>query len=317
MRVCICLCWLALSVGCAEQYVDHDAEVTLTVKDEWGVPVEDAMASVSFYREDGSAEHLKGLVDVDGVFQAHGRTRSAFKYYAEKEGWYGLVGVKWSHREFHDFYKRPQPKIFRQSEEIIMRKVVCPVPMYVREVSSSQVPSLKAPYGWDFIKSDWVAPYGSGEVVDAYVTIDAGFDRKNRENNFTKLHIFFLNGGGIQKTKKVDSDSELFLEYLAPIDGYQEEIVPDRGHDLFYFVKIKRGDRWLYGKIVNGLGVGRSGGKKYGQVRFYINCYINPDGTRNMECDTSNKGDLYRLKGTRGIEVYHPTAESSGVGGQP
>jgi len=180
--------------------------------------------------------------------------------------------------------------------ELVLKKIVNPVPMYARRVNV-EVPATDKPLGFDLVQGDWVQPFGKGVQSDFLFKLTRRFvDRRDFD---ATLELTFSNAGdGIQSVyaPHTKSSDELRLPRTAPMAGYEErwfrqDSYPGRlqtRKDQNYFFRVrsrKQGDKveggW-YGKI-------------HGEIRFdavnfktpilMFTYYLNPDGTTNVEFD--------------------------------
>ena len=127
-------------------------EVKVRVMDELGSPVVGAKSSIYFV----NARHddlRAGLTDKNGVFSASGSSTNSFGFIITKEGHYQarVEGL---------------PKDTDHDVEVVLPRILNPVPMYALRNVSLKFPVQSEWIGFDFEAADWVAPYGKGKTID-------------------------------------------------------------------------------------------------------------------------------------------------------
>jgi hypothetical protein len=177
--------------------------------------------------------------------------------------------------------------------------------MYARNLSRIEVPVIGKEFGYDFMVSDWVKPYGKGEVSDFIMSVEKRFVSLNDYD--TKLTIRFSNPyDGILRIQEDRSDhtkpaSSYRLPRTAPEDGYQGTLVKrlsydkingtrhDNSDDNNFIFKVrsvtdKDGKlvRAMYGKIAGDIVFEPRDIK---ETKISLQYYLNPDYTRNLEFD--------------------------------
>jgi hypothetical protein len=269
------------------------AKITLNVVDDQGNPVEGAQVTTG-----GGLNYLLQRVflntDKNGVYHIWYRSVSIDSSVSvRKIGYYhsGMVHV------FHN-YQFGVWLPWNSKIKIVLRKIIRPIPMYVRNVHI-EVPDNGKDIGYDLLKSKWVYPYDEGEHADIVFRVDEKF--KNRDDYHEKLTLKFVGPyEGIQifkenKSKIENPLSDYRLPRFAPENGYQKEFTKlvtqslgDNRVDNNYIFRVrsivdKDGKlvRAVYGKIV-------------GDIEFFpltarpritMRYYLNPDYTRNLEFD--------------------------------
>jgi hypothetical protein len=127
-------------------------EVKVRVMDELGSPVVGAKSSIYFV----NARHddlRAGLTDKNGVFSASGSSTNSFGFIITKEGHYQarVEGL---------------PKDTDHDVEVVLPRILNPVPMYASRNVSLKFPVQSEWLGFDFEAADWVGPYGKGKTID-------------------------------------------------------------------------------------------------------------------------------------------------------
>lgn len=279
------------------------ARITFKVVDEESRPVEGAQVRIRF--EGGSLDRdaVKGETDKDGYFSASANSSDGvIGGGVKKEGYYTSV--------FHqDFiikkFGRWQP--WNKEITVVMRPIVNPVPMYVRN-RFFEIPQHDKEIGFDLMKADWVIPYGQGTHSDFIFKVDRRY--KNIDDFDATLTLTFSNKyDSIQLIKDdpggdFNVGSRFRLPYAAPEADYQPKLVKKtsegaRSHNDYsdennYIFRVrseldKNGKlkQAMYGKIrgdIKFAPIGSLNGKE-GLGAIGIHYYLNPDYTRNLEFD--------------------------------
>jgi hypothetical protein len=276
-----------------------DAKLTLIVIDEDAQLIDDAQVEMCFFGGCRGNDIYRERTGSDGVFSkasssSDGRVGGTVK----KDGYYES-SFHYAFSPFRKKFGRWQP--WDKQITVVLRPIVNPVPMYVRDRWIS-IPVHNMEVGYDLIKSDWVAPFGQGMAVDLIVKSNINISEK--ESDSTLTITFSSKHDGIQNIKSsrgiFDSGSRFKLPRLAPETGYLPKYVVRRYSGPKWGV-ISRDDsnNFIFrvrsvvdkeGKVVNAL---------YGKIRgdfgfaplegvagdFQMHYYLNPDGTRNLEYD--------------------------------
>ena len=164
------------------------------------------------------------------------------------------------------------------------------------------IPVFAQPIGYDLEVGDWIAPYGKGKISDFIFQ----FDSKTHEISYT---LTFSNpNDGIQEYEHPKDQSSYKWPFTALKNGYETKLSKsvkyiDRKRETNLKKKVnyiyrlrtvtdKKGQivQACYGKIPSEIEVTTNG-----KVKFSY--YFNPDGTPNLEFDTTN--NLFFPKGAR------------------
>lgn len=137
------------------------AKLIIKVVDEGGHPLEGARVSLYFQSGGLEKDRTVGLTDEEGVFSASGFSSNGITGGGvNKDRYYQSV-------IHHDFYRKKvgfwQP--WGKELTVVMRPIVNPVPMYVRN-TSFKFPVFGQEIGFDLEKADWVIPHGLGVKSD-------------------------------------------------------------------------------------------------------------------------------------------------------
>lgn len=266
----------------------HVAKITLEVVDEYGKPVKDALVG---YSKSSLRTDKDGRVSII-VNPSNGSVGGG----VGKEGYYDSI----FHNDFYIrryIYWRPWNKHIK----VVLRPVVKPVPMYVRN-HTFQFPAINKDLGFDLMKADWLPPYGAGVHRDFILRVDRIF--KDNDNFDATLTLTFTNNyDGIQVVNDnrggdFGVGSEYRLPRIAPEEGYQSKMVKRVSSGTYGYRAAKVDDnnyifrvrseiesgklkRAMYGKILGDIRFGPIGGNG----GFEMHYYLNPGYTRNLEFD--------------------------------
>lgn len=282
-------------------------KLSIKVMDEEGHSLDGAKVVLHFQGGDLDKDATRGETDDRGTYSASGFSSDGVTGGGVyKDGYYKSVFS-------HDFYVTRfgmwQP--WGKELTVVMRPIVNPVPMYVRD-SSFKVPVLDKEVGFDLEKADWVIPYGLGVKSDFVFKIKQIYE--NGDNYDATMTLTFTNPlDGIQVVKDdgggdFNAGSRFRLPRTAPETGYLQKLErriawgsfgrqSNMEDDNNYVFRVrsevdKNGKlkRAMYGKIRSelryfvGTGAGGSIGMHY---------YLNPDYTPNLEFDPTR--NLFKL----------------------
>ena len=269
-------------------------KINVKVVDETGIPLADTKLSVRF---SGGEMPVMKNADDHGICSITSSSGDGVVVgTAMKEGYYNSTF-------HHDFYVTRfgmwQP--WGKELTVVMRPIVNPVPMYVRD-NSFKVPVKNQEVGFDLEKADWVIPYGQGTKADFVFRIDQRYDDGN--NFDCRLTLTFSNPlDGIQVIKDdgggdFNVGSRYRLSRTAPEVGYLSKLqkrnstgshgyVLDMKDDNNYIFRVRsevdengKLKRAMYGKIRGDLWYTPGDGGK-----ISLHYFLNPDYTRNLEFD--------------------------------
>lgn len=313
----------------------YEASFGVRLLDEDGQPVTNAIVRAGFWRAKPSGygggievnERFTKLTDTNGIcnFSGHCIDVAYVSWGAEKNGYYATLGMKPAFTN-DGISGRLEP--WNKMYEATLRKIVKPITMYHCDLNQKwppmKVPELGKVFGFDLMKSDWVAPYGKGETVDILIQIDVektimteDYLQKNPESSKESIrNVFTLTfpnpDDGIQIYCQQPREGSVFrLPRYAPESGFETNFVREyrigagagnniemQREDLNYLfrVRTKRDEHGkmvsaLYGKIEGRINFGDIG--KTGWLKFHY--YLNPTvNDRNLEHDP-NRNLLDRL----------------------
>jgi hypothetical protein len=277
------------------------AKIVVKVMDEAGSPVDKAHLNIRFSSD---SDTVKGFTDDNGIFEVKTMSNDGVILGdITKDGYYesGLA-----HSFYFTRFGMWQP--WGKELTVVMRPIVNPVPMYVRN-TFFDFPALGKEIGFDLEKADWVIPYGLGTQADFIFKVERRYD--NRDNFDAKMTLTFTNFfDGIQVVKDdgggdFNAGSWYRLPRLAPESGYQPKLQKrvsertygyhsDKSDDNNYIFRVRsevgkdgKLKCAMYGKIradiqYAPLGSTRSN-EGFGAVGLHY--YLNPDYTPNLEFD--------------------------------
>lgn len=286
-----------LYVGC------YSAEISVSTLDDSGAPVEGAEVTLLYYGArcpgegwgHGKAQKVVVQSDASGLAKISAPS-------------IGMISVKKSGFYPSKIELDEAVAVFQASQEagnhiegIRLRRVVSPLPMYVRRVVNVAIPSLEASY--DLKIGDWAAPLGKGESRDLTMRVS----RTVTGPKDYSYDLLITCSGGILPMKIADLNKRSLFKfpYNAPDNGYLNEVKlsgfmhgidgkrdidGDRNAGyIFCLVRdVAGGDNArMYGKIVGGIQYDPMDSLRdsNGVVSFVY--YLNPKGP-GLEWDTKN-----------------------------
>lgn len=284
-------------------------KVTVQVIDETGNYIKNADTGIGFevVKKGGwgtDSFGKRGLSNKEGFFSAEARATGYIKWGAKKEGYYRSNYGK----SLFKAKKNGRWEPWNPTVEIVLKRKINPIPMYVAKVSKD-LPEKNKQVGFDLFKRDWVKPYGKGEIKD--LIIKSTGNSKDRFNwNWTyDLEFSNKNDGLILKEivkKNSSHGSKLLMPHNAPKDGYKNKwqwtlkkegksssFLRNQNWNANYFFRVRtKIDK--KGNIISS-----HYGKIHGEFEFdlwdtkngkiYFTYYLNPTpNDTNVEYDTKN-----------------------------
>jgi hypothetical protein len=275
------------------------AKVTIKVVDEKGLAVEGARIGIGFNYNTGNGTRDRNVVGIsndEGDFSDSAECNGNIGFNVTKDGYYKTLGA-YDYKHLGPFGWEPRnPEL-----TVVLRKILNPVPMYVRnsKFSNIEIPAADKDVGFDLEKFDWVAPYGDGIYSDFIFHLKRRF--VSWEDQDCTLTITFFNKfDGIKLIEEDLQYGSVFkLPRYAPESGYQQK--------LEFYIKakngkfesnVKRTDNYvfrlrseeedgkvlkaMYGKVRGSLDFSAINSKT---AKIFFKYYLNPDHTRNLEFD--------------------------------
>ncbi|TFH65042.1 MAG: hypothetical protein E4G91_03875 [Candidatus Zixiibacteriota bacterium] len=270
--------------------------------DEAGAPVNNAHLNIRFSSNSGT---VKGFTDDHGIFEAKAMSNDGVILGDIMKDGYYEGGI--AHSFFVTRVGMWQP--WGKEITVVMRPIVNPVPMYVRD-KIFKLPAHGKEVGFDLEKADWVIPYGLGTQADFIFKVEKSF--VNMDNYDATMFLTFSNPfDGIQVVKDdgggdFNAGSRYRLPRTAPDTDYlpnmQKRISrgsygrhSDMEDDNNYIFRVRsevdingKLKKAMYGKIRGELRYAAGDG---GMIKMHY--YLNPDYTRNLEFDPTR--NLFKL----------------------
>ncbi|MGJ3242873.1 MAG: carboxypeptidase-like regulatory domain-containing protein [Opitutales bacterium] len=223
------------------------AEIRISVVDSLGLPVEGVKVSLGFDNAPNIPRYFRrtGNTDKDGLYTTRASANISMSLVATKDGYYKFG------------YPNAQPLDFAMREiegdfeyTVRMRKIRNPIPLMAKRSvfkNSSEaaylLPKQNEWIGFDFMKFDWVEPYGRGEKSDI---------KFRYERQFHHIHIAQYTDETIESRREdikgrnqrmgIPFNEEIFrevagvwsgtleLRFVRPGDGWvkvEEDFVPE------------------------------------------------------------------------------------------
>lgn len=223
--------FLVLAASFASCQDRSDLKLNIVTKDEKSKPLEDVKIETNVFEKwqpgEGFGNDIYKYVtfktDSTGlaVFEAS-TSRCDLVFTAYKEGYYSTDAV------FNSSNKsagRWQP--WNSTLELKLKPKLNPIPLIAKKVVKGvagyvPLPAFGKPVGYDLEVGDWTVPYGSGTKPDIFFQLDG--QRTDLSVLFeVSLRVTFNNPRDGFVVQKRDT-SGLRVPYLAPQDGYREEL---------------------------------------------------------------------------------------------
>ena len=188
------------------------ATFDLTVKNEKGEPIQGANGGACFWYRNGSTS-TRGISDENGKLILSNKAKTDGSYIIEKEGFYktrgGVSSFDAPDEPFGFFERRRWVPVVR---DVILKEKRNPIPMYSKRFKG-KIPLFNQAIGFDLKVVDWVRPYGKGEVVDMYITIEAK-DEVFRKETFKRPYAIVF-----EWPRKYDGvqvcDADFWSEFIS------------------------------------------------------------------------------------------------------
>lgn len=262
----------------------------IRVINEDGEPMVGIPVSMSFNRQEGNVE---GKTNTSGIFTHTARTVEGVGFRINIDGYYPSGGGLPDLKEVA--FGRWQP--WGKTDDVLIRKIINPIPMYAVKMIKIQLPELETPCGYDLLKGDWVRPWGQGTHGD--IVFEAVSETRMPLDYYRKLKISFSNeGDGLIVVDHPNWEPRVYssfqMDRYAPMNGYQEEYVIERHRnedqvfkpgnlDYAYYFRVRtRLDRngntkeGYYGKIQEPFKIIPSG-DNLEKISVRFGYYLNPN----------------------------------------
>jgi hypothetical protein len=182
--------------------------VQVTVVGDDGSPISGAEVNVAFLGYSGAEDRIVKATEDEGRYTATGTAALRINVAVEKDGYYRSYIERLSRKKDHDL-------------PVVLRRKGNQRALHARK-AFLYFPVNRTWLGYDLQVGDWVAPHGTGKVVDAEFRCDTEktvfMDGKGR------FEIRFPEGGGLHR---VSTDagylprSRMKMPHAAPGDGYE------------------------------------------------------------------------------------------------
>jgi len=224
----------------------------------------------------GERQEYHELKTSNGIFSWKGKASNVLVS-AQKDGYHDNV-VRLSKsskiiKEEDDFPVEIMTEI--SAKDIVLNLIQKGIPVKLEFTKDAYIPGIKdeessgKQCGWSFSKR-WYFPVDGDVPLDIVISIN-----ENNQRTYTmKEPGGFVYCPGLPAFESRPNELYNRFEWMpeAPEDGYVQTICPAEREDK------EKGDIYYYFKTPDG---------KYGKICFsgYIDYYINPDGSRNLEVD--------------------------------
>ena len=217
-----CMNGLVLAASLYErqlQYEGAPATITLTVRDEHGAPVEDALGEAFYSRWSAKSEEISVRSDEHGnlAFQGGGVYEAIFR--VTKEGYYetkGRVLFQLPAEDPEDFWQRKEWEPTHL--DVTLKTIRNPIPAWLYTGKVIALPRYDIPLGLDLQLLDWVPPYGEGRQTDVILSFHL-VDKQNRQEKWQEIKgvtFTFPNpGDGLQICRVTTPSSGLITDYTV------------------------------------------------------------------------------------------------------
>lgn len=300
-RSALIIMFMSLTIQQA-QSANAYATAVIRVVDELNTPVHSANVEVSFEQDNVGGKEVvhRGTTDTNGIFAASENTSGYIYFRVSKQKYYDSTGkLKW-HQQSLITGRFPHSGT---TNLVVLRPILNQVPMYAQKIHL-RLPASSKPFGFDFIKADWVQPYGKGVNPDIQIQINGSYQDINNYSGTLNL-VYLGTSNGLQQIKQPPvMPSSFKWPRQAPIQGYESTqtlqigringdtaLGDPKGDQNSYFFRIRgsladsSSDTALYGKIVDGF---HFGGLKSTNPGVWFTYYLNPTpNDQNLEFDPS------------------------------
>ena len=218
-----CMNGFVLAVSSYErqlQYEGAPATITMTVRDEHGVPVEGALGEAFYSQWSGKPEKISVRSNEHGnlTFQGGGVYEAIF--YITKEGYYetkGRVQFQLPAEDPEHFWQR---KAWKPTHlDVVLKTIRNPIPGWLYAGKVITLPRYDIPLGLDLQLLDWVPPYGEGKQTDVILSFHL-VDKQNRQEKWQEIKgvtFTFPNPGDGVQVCAASMDSSFLTDYSVDV----------------------------------------------------------------------------------------------------
>jgi hypothetical protein len=206
---------IGLLLGAMSGAVASVTNIMVKVVDETGVPIQDVKTTIVVNAQ-GERKKTEGVTDTNGLFSAQGGFPARIGIGGQKDGYY---------RSVETFYLIPDNDSVELEpwggRTLVLERIVDPQKGMLASTRSGaswiELPAYDKVVGFDVIESDWVAPYGKGNVADFVFT----FSKDTTNKTLSYVLAFSNEGDGILEYPFNENDQSIFRwPHKAPLDGY-------------------------------------------------------------------------------------------------
>lgn len=220
----ICMNGLVLAVSSYErqlQYEGAPATITVTVRDEHGVPVEGALGEAFYWSTVSNTEsEVSDYSDENGnlLFREKGYCDAVFRI--TKGGYYetkGRVQFRLPAEDPEHFWQR---KAWKPTHlDVVLKTIRNPIPGWLYAGKVITLPRYDIPLGLDLQLLDWVPPYGEGKHTDVILSFHL-VDKQNRQEKWQEIKgvtFTFPNPGDGVQVCAASMDSSFLTDYSVDV----------------------------------------------------------------------------------------------------
>ena len=288
----------------ARHFMNRDgarAKITLKIIDQEGAPVVGATIKAYFTQPEGSSNSalVTGASDENGLFTMEKLTKYQCRWEISKKGFYETQGrYEWQSKFTMEAYRTKRWQPWNPTIEVVLKDVRNPIEMEEHNITL-KMPVNVGRFGFDFMKGDWVEPYGEGRDVDVWIESILNPKTKDLEAMWEHRLIFvFPNEGDGFIRYTQEGFSQMRTPYEAPVEGYVQQIsfiCAGQGHTVHLDTRLKdnegivfrvrtqkQNERFIGG--LHGLSIGTFQFPAGPYARANFQYRLNPNiGDRNLE----------------------------------
>jgi len=289
MRQLLLLSLIGITTACGQ------VSTKVKVVDEEGNPIKGAKVTVGFLAYLATKDVYESKdTDDEGISEITGSPEASLRFEVTKENYYKSEYKDLDHTKDHDI-------------EVVLRKRIKPIPLFARKMRI-QIPKLNQSFGFDLKQSDWVTPYGNGQISDLWfkaekkysdkfnyetkVTIifNQKFEGMFEDKNSTRTGKFFNSRFKSQRIASLTAynEGQIFIAKKSSVKGYKGSTVPNNYYFRTRVSLDTNGDILLanYGKFYDSFKVSIGAGIQDIMPKIEFTYYFNPTpNDRNLEFD--------------------------------
>jgi len=281
------------------------AKITFLVVDDKGRPVPDATVAGGFYNHERDGHGFSSQTQNDGTVELTDICVWEINYGVEKSGYYETRGRYDFYKAGFDCVKDGRWIPWNPTVEVVLKRKVNPVAMYVRPNRGGLnplVPPVKdESIGFDLQKGDWVAPHGKGDNTDVFFKYEYEAGVPLVLNYRGIVSLVFTNkydgayvlkkdkSSAFQSVYQADTNAVYISDFEFAYDRLAGDIKKDtRFSEADYLVIRTRSKTDEKGNLVSAHYSKMYGPIAAGKGGIYFGYYFNPnENDPNLEADTS------------------------------